>query len=200
MAKPPSVRRLLVEDFPPEQRQWIGTLLQILNQFMDQTGFALGKNVSFVDNVYVDIKELTFKGNANIKGTIAAASNSITNISSNYNLKTGVSITGDGIPSNTTITAVSGSTLTISNNATKTIVGVPVLIGNNYPLFFRYTLSTAPLAVQILDISENSPSGRVMTESPFIDWDYDGDQIRVNNITGLRLDVNYKIKMGVLGT
>lgn len=200
MAQPPSIRRLLVEDFPKEQRQWIGSLLQILNQFMEETGFVLSKNVSFAENVLVDIKDLTFKGNVNIKGDITSGSNTILNISSNYDLKSGVAISGDGIPTNTRILSVSGSTLTITNNATKTIIGVPLLIGNNYPLFFRYTLSSTPLSIQILDISENVSNSQFISESPHIDWDYDGNQIRINNITGLRLDVEYRVKLGVLGS
>ena len=48
--QPPILKRLLVEDYlgaPP----WFGRLLQILNQFMEQTARVLNKNVSFGDNI-----------------------------------------------------------------------------------------------------------------------------------------------------
>lgn len=57
----------------------------------------------------------------------------------------GDTITGTGIPSNTTITAISGTTVTISNNATKsgTNVSFTITVPNSGP---PYVLQTPPTA------------------------------------------------------
>lgn len=57
---------------------------------------------------------------------------SLTNVASTAGLKVGMDITGTGIPANTTITAISGSTITMSAAATATATGVTVRFGTNF--------------------------------------------------------------------
>lgn len=199
MAKPPSVRRLLVEDFPSDQQEWIGKLLQIINQFMDETGFVLNKGVSLTENAFVQVKTLNFKGNAGIRGTTTSATNTITNVSSTYSLTTGMLVTGDGIPVNTFITLIAGSTITISNNATLSLVGVPLVIGNNFPLTFKYELSGRPNAMMIGDIFENVSNPKKLVDPTTLTWDFSGSQITVDHITGLRANVNYTATFLIYG-
>lgn len=200
MAKPPRNRRMLVEDYPADQQQWIGKLLQILNQFMDETTFALSNNVSLTENAYVQVKTLNFKGNSSILGTISSGSNSITNASSTYDLITGMSITGDGIPVNTTITNIVGTTITISNNATKTITGVPLIVGSNFPLNFQYTLSGNPIGMHILDIYENVNNPLPIATGVNINWEYINGQIIIRHISGLRANIDYTATFLVYGS
>ena len=51
-------------------------------------------------------------------GTTTNSSNQLTNMSYTIGITVGMTVTGTGIPGSTTVTAISGSTLTISNNAT----------------------------------------------------------------------------------
>jgi hypothetical protein len=57
-------------------------------------------------------------------GNITSANANILNFSSTTNVVVGMWITGAGIPAGTVITAISGTTVTISQNATATTVGV----------------------------------------------------------------------------
>jgi len=199
MANPPSVRRLLVEDFPSDQQEWIGTLLQILNQFMDETEFALNKGVSLTKNSLVQVKTMTFKGNATIKGTLTSGMNTITNVSSTYSLANGMRISGDGIPVNTVITNISGSTITISNNASITGVGVPLIVGNNFPLTFKNELAGKPIAIMIGDIYEDISNPKTIVDPTTLTWDFSGSQITINHITGLRANVNHSVTFIIYG-
>ncbi len=63
-------------------------------------------------------------------GDTAANSTSITNVSPTTNLRVGRVITGTTIPSNTTIVAVSGGTVTISKVATGTGTGVALTLAH----------------------------------------------------------------------
>ncbi|HEV2463548.1 MAG TPA: hypothetical protein VGT04_07075 [Acidobacteriaceae bacterium] len=66
-------------------------------------------------------------------GTTTTSSTSITGVTSTSGIAVGASISGTGIPANTTITAISGNTLTISNAATATgsvtLTISPVILG-----------------------------------------------------------------------
>lgn len=71
------------------------------------------------------------QGNYATVGDRTTGSNQITNISDIGPAQVGNFITGIGIPANTTITAISGNTLTMSANATSTgVAGVIALWGN----------------------------------------------------------------------
>jgi len=166
---------------------------------MDETIFALSKNVSLRENSLVQIKELTFNGNANVYGDITSASNSMTNVSSTYGFVAGMTISGPGIPVNTTISAVAGSTITMSANATATITGVPVIVGNNFPLTFRYDLAVKPIGIQVLDLYEDVDNAQPIHEAPFVSWSQSADQIIISNITGLKVNVPYSIRFAVYG-
>lgn len=63
MAKLPSLIRLLVEDFP-DQKEWIGKLLQPLNQFMESTAASINKSLTVQDNIDQQYVEVSITGNA----------------------------------------------------------------------------------------------------------------------------------------
>lgn len=54
---------------------------------------------------------------ATVTGTVTSGSTSVNGLSSTTNLASGQTIVGPGIPDNTTISSISGSTLTLSNSA-----------------------------------------------------------------------------------
>ncbi len=54
----------------------------------------------------------------NSTGTTASGSNQVTGLTYTTGIVVGQTVTGTGIPSSTTVTAISGTTITISNNAT----------------------------------------------------------------------------------
>lgn len=61
IANPPPLRRLYVEDFP-DQKAWIGPLLQVLNEFMENVNFALNRQLTIGQNFLAQIKELDVVG------------------------------------------------------------------------------------------------------------------------------------------
>lgn len=52
-------RRLSVEEFP-EQQGWIGSLLAPINQAIQEMFAGLNNNITITDNLYQEIKSLTF--------------------------------------------------------------------------------------------------------------------------------------------
>jgi len=60
------------------------------------------------------------------------SNNQLTSVANTTGLAVGMDITGAGIPANTTISLISGSTITMSASATATAVGVTVKFGNNF--------------------------------------------------------------------
>lgn len=70
MAKLPPLIRLLVEDFV-DQKEWIGKLLQPINQFMEATAASLNKSLTVADNLDQQITTITIRGseNATFKAT-----------------------------------------------------------------------------------------------------------------------------------
>ena len=60
------------------------------------------------------------------------SSNQLTSVANTTNLAVGMDITGVNIPANTTISSISGSTITMSAAATATTVGITVRFGNNF--------------------------------------------------------------------
>ena len=61
-------------------------------------------------------------------GNTTSGSNVVTNLNSVTDVFVGATITGTGIPANTTISNISGTTITLSNNATATNVGTALTI------------------------------------------------------------------------
>jgi hypothetical protein len=54
-----NIKRLLVEDFS-SQSSWIGQLLTVLNQFIENVTQALSKGLTVTDNMDAEIREITF--------------------------------------------------------------------------------------------------------------------------------------------
>ncbi len=85
------------------------------------------------------VKDRIFDTNAgaqlNVTGTIASASTSITALSSVANMTVGQAIYGTGIPFGAYITAISGTTLTISAAATANTSGLAITVLNQPTAF-----------------------------------------------------------------
>jgi hypothetical protein len=98
-------------------------------------------------------------------------STSVTNASSTSNLNVGMWVTGSGIPTGTIITAISGSTLTLSQATTSTLTGTTIspwptelaFIGavGNYTDIRMQALDNANNAVQYCRIANTSTSALV---------------------------------------
>lgn len=58
MARIPPTKRLLTEDFP-DQKAWIGKLIQPLNQYMEIASAALNRGLNVSDNLDAQIETLT---------------------------------------------------------------------------------------------------------------------------------------------
>jgi hypothetical protein len=61
MSRLPPIQRLVTEDFP-EQKKWLGKLLQPLNQFMESIYSTLNKNITIADNLAADIRTIELDG------------------------------------------------------------------------------------------------------------------------------------------
>lgn len=113
------------------------------------SNLTVGQGTSGVltfDNVAM--KSLTVTGNVTIAaggsfipnqyisttGTYASGATTITAVASTTGLAVGMSITGSGIPSNTTITAFDATTITISAATTAAGTAATLIIGFNSPL------------------------------------------------------------------
>lgn len=81
----------------------------------EQLTFPLAYNLAFTGSITSDSNQVTVAN-----GSVLAA-----------NFQVGQTITGTGIPSSTTITAISGSTLTLSANATATNASATLTVAGN---------------------------------------------------------------------
>lgn len=61
MATNPPLRRLRVEEYP-KQKDWISSLLLILNNFMEITVGAFDKGITIIENTTSDVKTVSFAG------------------------------------------------------------------------------------------------------------------------------------------
>ncbi len=60
MASLPTVTRLIAEDVPSKQQQWIAPVFQLLNTFISSTVSALNKRLTFQENFNAFIKQVEF--------------------------------------------------------------------------------------------------------------------------------------------
>lgn len=60
MAQVPINKRLLAEDFPPEQKSWIIRLLIPLNDFMTQVTGAFNNGITVRENMLAEHREVEF--------------------------------------------------------------------------------------------------------------------------------------------
>jgi hypothetical protein len=199
MSGPLTVKKLLVEDFPPEQQEWIAKLLQPINLFIEQVNFALINDLTLQENARAQVRTVTFNGNATIHGDLTSGSPTITNVDSTVSLTTGVSVIGTGIPSGATISGVSGDSVTLDQNATATSVGDTFIVGNNFPVSFQYTLNTSPYGVIMVELYENQSNPEVIPNANRVDWELLNGQIVINHISGLKLNTPYSATFLVLG-
>jgi len=64
MATIPVQTKLLVEDVPEDQRDWMKKLIAPLNQFISSTVAAMTRDLTLTENIRCQIKELTFTNNS----------------------------------------------------------------------------------------------------------------------------------------
>jgi len=104
---------------------------------------------------------MTFLGNANVgkktTGNILITSNTILLVADVTNIETGWKVEGAGIPANTTVVSVVGSTVTISNAATATTAGVDLR-------FYTHRTVTLAGTTYSFGSSENTATGQVQVD------------------------------------
>lgn len=71
---------------------------------------------------------------------------------------------------------------------------VPV-VPPGYPLKFKSELKSQPIGLLVLDAFERGSQGRPVSAPISIDWETQGDQVVVKNVTGLRSGHNYKLRL-----
>lgn len=71
MAKLPTIKRLLQEDFK-DQSSWIGRLLSPLNQFLEAVTSSLNKGLTFSDNHAAEIRTVTLDGNFPVRVSLSS--------------------------------------------------------------------------------------------------------------------------------
>lgn len=64
MARLSPVKRIVAEDFP-DQRSWIGKLLQPLNQVFEFIATTFNRGITFTDHIACQIKEVSVLNDAN---------------------------------------------------------------------------------------------------------------------------------------
>lgn len=64
MAQIPTQTKLLVEDVPDDDRDWMSKLIIPINQFISSTIAALTKDLTFEENIRSQTKEIVFVNNA----------------------------------------------------------------------------------------------------------------------------------------
>lgn len=96
------------------------TYIPAFQSSLDLTGRNPNELIAFLNPYGLFPPTLTTTGN------ISNLSNQLTNLASTAGLSFGQFIVGTGIPTGTSISAISGTTITMSNNATANITGVSV--------------------------------------------------------------------------
>lgn len=66
MSRIPPLRRILTEDFP-DQSEWIGKLIQPINDHMEKVVAALNKGLTVADNMAAKIIDVTVDGSYPLK-------------------------------------------------------------------------------------------------------------------------------------
>ena len=104
-------------------------------------------------------------------GNITIGRSSITNLSSTAGLLVGAQVTGAGIPSNTTITAINSATsITISNDAKATANAEPLTFANTFNgsanLTQDFRLDLAPQVTAVVPQPVSGGGGGTLTQHP----------------------------------
>jgi hypothetical protein len=58
----PPIQRLSLEDFPTDQKKWLGKLLSPLNQFMESVYQSLNQGLTLKDNMAATVLETQLEG------------------------------------------------------------------------------------------------------------------------------------------
>ncbi len=96
-------------------------------------------------------------------GNTVSSGNVISNVSSTTGLRVGMPVSGDGIPAGTVITALTGTTITLSNNATATANGISLTTATPEIVFHQYGQGTLNVASTITGIVDAVITGPVST-------------------------------------
>jgi hypothetical protein len=204
--KPHSIKRINRQDFPVDVQSWIDILLYPLNANIEQNSLILQKNISLADNIAADVRVLQVAGCSEIKGNTTAGSNQITNASFYQatiddvaqGVQVGQTIRGLGIPTNTVITAVSGSTVTLSNPCNLTQIGAGYLSGGFFPLRILYNLSFRPSSVIVSNITDLQGNPTFISSGVTPQWRLEEKEIIIDGISGLQAGKTYNITFLIL--
>lgn len=82
-------------------------------------------------HLYPDNIGLTASNHINTTGDVSNGNNVIQNVASTAGVQIGMNISGSHIPASTTVTAITATTITMSNNATSTAAGITLTISGN---------------------------------------------------------------------
>lgn len=204
--KPRYIKRIIRSDFPEEVQNWIDTLLYPLNSSIEQTNQILEKNVSLIDNIAADVRTFQVVGSSCISGNIIAGTNQITNSSYynavidgvTYGIQANLPINGLGLPPGTTITSVSGSTITLSQISSITQSGAKFLAGGYYPLNIQHSLTFRPVSVFISNVTDLQGNPTYIAEGITPQWRLDGQNVLIDGISGLQAGRTYNITFVIL--
>ncbi len=123
------------------------------------TGIPVGTTIKKVGAGTLTLSKLATKGGAT---PLAAGSTLITGVSTGAGeFQAGMKITGSGIPAGTTIKTVAGSTLTLSQAATKPGVGVALTAGST--LITGVTTGSGTFQVGMNVTATGIPAGTIIT-------------------------------------
>lgn len=199
--KPHSIKRINRQDFPADVQSWIDILLYPLNANIEQNSLILQKNISLNDNIAVDVRTLQVAGCSEIKGNTQQGSAQITNASYYQatidnvaqGVQVGQTIRGLGIPTNTTITAISNTTITLSNPCNLTQIGAGYLSGGFFPIRILYNLNFRPSSVIISNITDLQGNPTFISSGVTPQWRLEEKEVVIDGISGLQAGKNYNI-------
>ena len=204
-----NIKRIIKEQMPTDVQKWIDQLLFPLNNAISQFTYALTNQLTITDNFLGSIRTIQISGSSVLTGDTSAGSSTIANASysqynpigsvNQYGIQKGAAVVGVGIPASAVITNISGTNVTISQNANATQIGGKFQVGGSYPITFTHNLAVKPQIMWIVSAAEVASSPVILTEGLFPDWYTNGADIIVRNISGLEAGRTYNITFAILG-
>ena len=108
-------------------------------------------------------------------------------------VQVGQTIRGLGIPTNTTITAISNTTITLSNPCNLTQIGAGYLSGGFFPIRILYNLNFRPSSVIISNITDLQGNPTFISSGVTPQWRLEEKEVVIDGISGLQAGKNYNI-------
>jgi hypothetical protein len=95
------------------------------------------------------------------------------------------------------LTQLFDNKITLQDNLSFQIheLDITIQASNNYPVFIKPKFNIKPVGLWVGNVFEISGNPSVLTNPVFVDWNLEGSQIRINNITGLTTSKRYKLSV-----